>query len=332
MDSSISEEEEEDKKHFSAFSKFDESIEVRNAEEIKSPVSGKAKLVRKNSKGVSNSFETDEMEIQSSNDKRSFRRFSNHETSFEKPVRPMESDPSDSDETDDDDIEGTNVKKPIELYNPKEFENLEASAEVKELFQNIMRYTPQKIELNYKLAPYIMEFIPAVGDIDAFIKVPRPDGVADKVGLTVLDEPCANQSEPAVLHLQLRSQSKSADSRKATVIKRVEDPEKYPKSIERWIEDMGLLHRSKHLPAVRLTSPMPDIDALIQQWPPDIEDKLSEAQLDFSTLDCELPQLVDIVCNLLDIPVKPEIRLESLHTLFTLFLEVREFNKDRGGF
>lgn len=66
-------------------------------------------------------------------------RFSNHETSFEKPVRPIESDPSDSDETDDDDIEGTNVKKPIELYNPKEFENLEASAEVKELFQNIMR-------------------------------------------------------------------------------------------------------------------------------------------------------------------------------------------------
>lgn len=176
-----------------------------------------------------------------------------------------------------------------------------------------------------------MDFIPAVGDIDAFIKVPRPDGVADKVGLTVLDEPCANQSEPAVLHLQLRSQSKSADSRRTAVIKRVEDAEKNQKSIDRWIEDMGLLHRSKHLPAVRLTSPMPDIDSLIQQWPPDIEDKLSEAQLDFSTLDCELPRVVDLVCNLLDIPVKPETRLESLHTLFTLFLEVREF-KDRGTF
>ncbi|XP_057342215.1 intraflagellar transport protein 46 homolog [Microplitis mediator] len=332
MDSSTSEEDEEDKKHFSAFSKFDESIEVRNAEEIKSPVSGteKSLLMRKSSKSVSNSFEVEEMEL-TSPDKRSFRRFSNHENSFEKPVRPIESDPSDSDETDDDDIEGTKVKKPVELYNPKEFENLEASAEVKELFQNIMRYTPQKIELNYKLAPYVMDFIPAVGDIDAFIKVPRPDGVADKVGLTVLDEPCANQSEPAVLHLQLRSQSKSADSRRTAVIKRVEDAEKNQKSIDRWIEDMGLLHRSKHLPAVRLTSPMPDIDSLIQQWPPDIEDKLSEAQLDFSTLDCELPRVVDLVCNLLDIPVKPETRLESLHTLFTLFLEVREF-KDRGTF
>lgn len=54
-------------------------------------------------------------------------------------MRPIESDPSDSEESDDDDIEGTKVKKPVELYNPKEFENLEASAEVKELFQNIMR-------------------------------------------------------------------------------------------------------------------------------------------------------------------------------------------------
>lgn len=43
------------------------------------------------------------------------------------------------------------------------------------LFHNeipsIPRYTPQSIELEHKLKPFIPDFIPAVGDIDAFIKV-----------------------------------------------------------------------------------------------------------------------------------------------------------------
>lgn len=33
------------------------------------------------------------------------------------------------------------------------------------------RYTPQSVELEHKLKPFIPDFIPAVGDIDAFLKV-----------------------------------------------------------------------------------------------------------------------------------------------------------------
>ena len=33
------------------------------------------------------------------------------------------------------------------------------------------RYTPQSIELDHKLRPFIPDYIPAVGDIDAFLKV-----------------------------------------------------------------------------------------------------------------------------------------------------------------
>ena len=47
-----------------------------------------------------------------------------------------------------------------------------------------------------------------MGDIDAFIKIPRPDGKVDEVGFKVLDEPCAKQSDPTVLDLTLRSISK----------------------------------------------------------------------------------------------------------------------------
>ena len=35
----------------------------------------------------------------------------------------------------------------------------------------LLRYTPQKIDLETKFKPFIPDYIPAVGDIDAFIKV-----------------------------------------------------------------------------------------------------------------------------------------------------------------
>ena len=44
--------------------------------------------------------------------------------------------------------------------------------------------------------------------MDAFIKIPRPDASEDNLGLKFLDEPSSNQSNPTVLELQLRAQSK----------------------------------------------------------------------------------------------------------------------------
>lgn len=36
-------------------------------------------------------------------------------------------------------------------------------------------YAPQKIDIDYKLKPFLPDYIPAVGDIDAFIKVETPE-------------------------------------------------------------------------------------------------------------------------------------------------------------
>ena len=66
-------------------------------------------------------------------------RYSGSDNNFGKSIG-IHSDPSDSEESDDDDIQGTSNAQPIEIYNPKDFEDLEVSTEVKELFQNIMRY------------------------------------------------------------------------------------------------------------------------------------------------------------------------------------------------
>ena len=75
------------------------------------------------------------------------------------------------------------------------------------MFGYITKHSAQTIILDYKLKPFIPDYIPAVGDIDAFLKVKddflysvkiknvnrniscvqvnRPDMAPDKLGLTV---------------------------------------------------------------------------------------------------------------------------------------------------
>nr|CAD7434217.1 unnamed protein product [Timema monikensis] len=206
-------------------------------------------------------------------------------------------------------------------------------------------YTPQNMELEFKLRPFIPDFIPAVGDIDAFLKIPPPDDRPDQAGLQVLDEPCARQSDPHVLHLQLRAVAKQSSAKTVVstaflpahitaplcgggvgncrpVIKKVESAEKNPKAIDRWIKDISDLHRSKPPPTVHYTRSMPDIDGLMQEWPSDLEQQLREVGLPTDDLDCDLPSFVDIVCNLFDIPTY-ESRIQSLHVLFTLYSAVK---------
>ena len=81
------------------------------------------------------------------------------------------------------------------MYDPAEYASLPVSEEISELFQYITRYTPHNIELETMMRPFIPDYIPAVGDIDPFIKVPRPDGKPDNLGLVVLDEPASIRSD-----------------------------------------------------------------------------------------------------------------------------------------
>jgi intraflagellar transport protein 46 len=48
---------------------------------------------------------------------------------------------------------------------------LNVTAEVRDLFQYIERYKPQEVELDTPLRCFIPEYIPAIGELDAFIKV-----------------------------------------------------------------------------------------------------------------------------------------------------------------
>ncbi|GIY07701.1 intraflagellar transport protein 46 homolog [Caerostris extrusa] len=169
--------------------------------------------------------------------------------------------------------------------------------------QNIVLDIPQNIDLDTKLRPFIPEFIPAVGDIDAFIKVPRPDDIVDKLGLIALDEPCAKQSDP-------------------TAVKSLENADKRPKEIDAWINSISNLHRSKPPPTVHYSRNMPDIDTLMQEWPSDFEESLNQFGIPSAELDCSLEEYVELICGIMDIPVYRS-KIQSLHVLFTLFLEFR---------
>jgi len=206
-------------------------------------------------------------------------------------------------------------------YDPKEFENLEVAGDIKDLFQYIARYQPHTIELEERLRPFIPDYIPAVGDIDAFIKVPRPDGKQENLGLTVLDEPIYQQSDPTVIEMQLRHQSKQAGIG-AAVVSTIENAEKAPKKIKSWMNSISELHSSKPPTEVLYSKPMPDIESLMQVWDPQFEEMLANTSLPNPSLDVSLDEYVRVVCAIFDIPVYAN-SVESLHVLFTLFSEFK---------
>ncbi|KAI6648460.1 Intraflagellar transport protein 46-like [Oopsacas minuta] len=224
-----------------------------------------------------------------------------------------ETESSEDDEEDDRPIEGA--------YDPADYAHLQVSQDIKDLFIYISRYTPQIIDLEHKVKPFVPDYIPSVGDIDAFAKVPRPDGRQDTLGISVLDEPAANQSDPNVLDLQLRAISKQPAPRTLSV-KTLSDVQNNPKGIDSWIDSISELHRNKPAQVVHMNKPMPDMESLMQTWPREFEQIVRNIKLPSSELDCDLEQYVDIVCALLDIPVQQN-RIHALHILFSLFLEFK---------
>jgi intraflagellar transport protein 46 len=208
-------------------------------------------------------------------------------------------------------------------YKPEAYNNLNVSAEVKELFQYIQRYSPHDVELETRLKCFVPDYIPAVGELDAFLKVPRPDGESDELGLKLLDEPAAHQSDPTVLELQLRAISKKKHGDAA--VRSIENAEKTPREITKWIESIEKLHRSKPPCQVHYTKAMPEVETLMQVWPEQFEEMLSkgEIQLPSTDLDMSVNEFARLICILLDIPVYDGKVTESLHVLFTLFSEFK---------
>lgn len=197
---------------------------------------------------------------------------------------------------------------------------------MKDLFEYIQRYKPQKIDLETKLKPFIPEYIPCVGEVDSFLKMPKPDGTKEDLGITVLDEPSLNQSDKTVIELKY-IQERNVVRATPMNVESIENADKKPKEISRWINSVQDLHKTRPPPTVNYTKQMPDIDNLMEEWNPEIEQALRDIPFPGPEIDMHPADYSRLVCSMVDIPchklANNKSVIESLHVLFTLFSEFR---------
>lgn len=72
-----------------------------------------------------------------------------------------------------------------EGYDPAKYGQLKVSGDVKALFDFIGRYQPEHPVLPAHLKLFIPDYLPAIGDVDEFLKPQRPDGAPETLGLRV---------------------------------------------------------------------------------------------------------------------------------------------------
>ncbi|EEH58315.1 uncharacterized protein MICPUCDRAFT_4721, partial [Micromonas pusilla CCMP1545] len=209
-------------------------------------------------------------------------------------------------------------------------------ADARELFDFIDRYRPRDVDPPADLKPFVPDFQPAVGDIDEFVKIPRPDGVADELGLRVLDEPKATQSDPDVLRLKLRRGDPGATGvADDAEVPSIEPEDLTAEKINAWIESVNALHANDEDEAVvEYSHDMPDLETLMKPFEPEVEEALRAMKLPDENLDVTPEHLAKLMCGILDIPVYDDNILESVHVMFSLYLEFKnhpKFGKAAGG-
>jgi intraflagellar transport protein 46 len=202
---------------------------------------------------------------------------------------------------------------------PPPFSGAPASRELAGIFSLISKFAPAPIELSPHCKPFLPALVPAIGAIDAFVKVPRPDGEPDALGLTILDEPTIGCSNPQILRMQLREKFGVAGSNETDgYIGFIQNPAKAPKSLTSFLESYDEISRARAAPTIVYTYKMPDLEDLMQEWPEEMDSALSALPMPAADMDLSVEEYARVICAMLDIPVKGNI-VESLHVLFSLY-------------
>ncbi|KAL7484153.1 hypothetical protein ACHAW6_009794 [Cyclotella cf. meneghiniana] len=205
-----------------------------------------------------------------------------------------------------------------------DYDNLDISDEIKELFKHIDVYEPIDLELETPLKCFIPPYIPAVGEVDPMIKIPRPDGVPDGIGITVLDEIImANQSNPAVIELQLRNWSKTKESTRLAV-RSIANAAKCPQEIDEWIQSVEEIHEKEQpFAAICSDDEILRLKELMKPWPKDFQVELQKSNVGVPSpdIDLSLSEYARVLCSLYGIPVRDGSLIDSVHMMFRMYLE-----------
>lgn len=209
---------------------------------------------------------------------------------------------------------------------PVDFGGPAASPELAQLFSLITKFQPPPLEMTAHFKPFLPELVPSIGAIDAFIKVPRPDGEQDPLGLTLIDEPTIGCSNPQIVKMQLREKYGVVGGNEGDgYIGFIDKPRENPKALASFLESYDEILRNRAAPNMTYSFKIPDIEELMQPWPDEMEQALQSVPLPSAELDLTLEEYSRVVCALLDIPVKGNI-VESLHLMFTLYQQFKECN------
>ena len=205
-----------------------------------------------------------------------------------------------------------------------DYENLHVSSEIKELFKLIDHYEPVDIELETPLKIFLPRYIPSVGEVDPMIKIPRPDGVPDGVGTAILDEPiAANQSNAAVIELQLRSITKNKSGR-AVAVRSISNAVKNRDEIDQWVRSVEEIHSMKQPPPndVGYRNNMGKVNYRAKS---EIVDEINSGTMHFPSADIDLSteEYARMLCSLFGIPLYDGCVVESVHVLLSLFVELQ---------
>ncbi|XP_017067829.2 intraflagellar transport protein 46 homolog [Drosophila eugracilis] len=217
---------------------------------------------------------------------------------------------------------------------PDKWEELSLPGELKELFPYIVKYTPQTIDTPFHLQPFIPEFVPAVGDVDALLKVQAPpllqpqrqkelNDHLEKLGLWLLDEPSGTQSEPSLLNMKLRSVLSGSMGRNprhsssASLIPTARSA----KDIDKWISEVEQVHMTQSMYDAQ---PRKDIDALLEDWPRSFGDDETKNVLDEAYRNClqqniSLVDYVKVLCERFGVDGPMESQADYIHNVQTLF-------------
>uniref|UniRef100_A0A1I8FN56 Intraflagellar transport protein 46 homolog n=1 Tax=Macrostomum lignano TaxID=282301 RepID=A0A1I8FN56_9PLAT len=186
--------------------------------------------------------------------------------------------------------------QPIEgAYNPEDYRDFA------ELFDYIKRYTPAAHRAGPPPQAVHPGLHPGRGRHRRLHQGARAGLEADQLGLRMLDEPCASQSDPTVLDLQAAALSASCWCPRRRRCPGGKTPNGIRTQIEKWISSIsGSPGTSTKQPCQRwnYTKPMPDIEQLMSEVcaAPEIEELLKEVGLPTSNLECDLPAFCDIAC------------------------------------
>eukprot|EP01083_Nonionella_stella_P149233 473697_1 len=236
-----------------------------------------------------------------------------------------------------DKVSSTNNNRNSDLYyNPREYDSLNVNNEIRRLFEYIERFKYNEIELETQLKPFIPDYIPSIGNVDSFIK-PTLSTIDydkqennEKLGISYLDEPILNQSDPSTFYLKLSNESKQVSMHKHTKISSIVDAEKNTNKIRNWIDNFKQIKDKSLSNNVNIDnlSNMPKVEELMQPFINEkfnkyINDKRNEKEdvdiIPSHHINLSLKEYAKIICNILDIPVQNDDISTSLHLLFSTY-------------